>query len=156
MAAMARMDQEKRTVEVDRIKLIATLESNREKHLAEYKEAMEGYKSTLLTKIEEAYVDAKKQIKNEYDRIKAKVGKLTDEDIARQRDSVVLLDGIVVEMKVPRSYVKEYDAAIDMARWDVRETLDLTHAEFTCFVRDQWDWKSGFEAVSMMYKASAF
>ncbi len=152
MAAVARMDQEKRTVEVNRVKLIETLESNREKHLKEYKEAMEGYKSILLTKIEEAYTEAKKQIKNEYDRIKAKVGKLTDEDIARQRDSVVLLDGIVVEMKVPRSYVKEYDAAIDMAKWDVRETLELTHAEFTCFVRDQWDWKSGFEAVSMLYK----
>lgn len=43
-------------------------------------------------------------------------------------------------------------AAIDMAKWDIRETLVLTHAEFTCFVRDQWDWKSGFEAVSMLYK----
>ena len=45
------------------------------------------------------------------------------------------------------------DAAIDMAKWDVRETLELTHAEFTCFVRDQWDWKSGFEAISQIYRA---
>ena len=64
----------------------------------------------------------------------------------------IQIDGISVEMKVPRSYAKEYDAAIDMAKWDVRETLELSHAEFTCFVRDQWDWKAGFEAVSMLYK----
>ena len=56
-------------------------------------------------------------------------------------------------MRVPRCFKDEYDDAIDMAKWDVRETLVLTYAEFTCFVRDEWDWKSGFEAVSMIYKA---
>ena len=61
------------------------------------------------------------------------------------------MDSISVEMRVPRCYDKEYDAAIDMAKWDVRETLELTHAEFTCFVRDQWDWTSEFTAISAMY-----
>ena len=78
----------------------------------------------------------------------------TDADIAKQQDFVTLVEDVTIQMKVPRSYAKEYEAAIDMAEWDVRETLELTHAEFTCFVRDQWDWKSGFEAVSNLYKNS--
>lgn len=154
MAAIARMDQEKRTVEVNRLKLIETLEANRTKHVQDYEEAMAGYKAVLLSKIDEAFDDAKKQLETKYEKTKSRVSAFTDADIAKQRDSFTLIDDITVEMKVPRSYAKEYDAAIDMAKWDVRETLELTHAEFTCFVRDQWDWKSGFEAVSMLYKAA--
>jgi hypothetical protein len=153
MAAIARMDQEKRTVEVNRIKLIETLEANRKKHVEEYAQAMSGYKSVLLAKIDEAFDEAKKEIAAKYEKTKSKVSAFKDADIAKQRDSFTLIDGISVEMKVPRSYAAEYDAAIDMAKWDVRETLELTHAEFTCFVRDQWDWKSGFEAISQIYRA---
>lgn len=153
MTAIAQRYQEKRTVEVNRQRLIETLESNREKHVQDYEEAMAGYKAVLLTKIDEAFGDAQKQLHVKYEKTKAKVAAFTDADIAKQRDHFTLIEDITVEMKVPRSYAKEYDAAIDMAKWDVRETLELTHAEFTCFVRDQWDWKSGFEAVSMLYKA---
>ena len=153
MAAIARMDQEKRTVEVNRLKLIQTLGENRSRHIQDYQEAMSGYKSVLLSKIDEAFDDAKKQLEAKYEKTKARVAAFTDADIASQRDSLTLIDDITVEMKVPRSYAKEYDAAIDMAKWDVRETLELTHAEFTCFVRDSWDWKSGFESVTKLYKS---
>jgi len=148
------MDQETRTVEVNRIKLIATLEANRVKHIQDFNEAMTGYKAALLGKIDEAFSDAKKQLEVKYQKTKERVTEFNDADIAKQRDSFSILDGIAVEMRVPRSYVKEYDAAIDIAKWDVNDTLELTHAEFTCFVRDEWDWKSGFEAVSTMYKMS--
>lgn len=156
MAAVARMDQERRIVEVDRQKLIETLMANRTKHIADYEEAMAGYKTILLSKIDEAFDDAKKQLEVRYEKTRNKVVLFTDADIAKQRDSFVIIDGIVVEMKVPRSYAAEYDAAIDIAKWDVKPTLELTHAEFTCFVRDQWDWKSGFDAVSNLYKNGNF
>ncbi len=155
MAAIARMDQEKRTIQVNRLRLIETLEANRAKHIQDYEEAMAGYKAVLLSKIDEAFADAKKQLEVKYEKTKSRVSSFTDLDIAKQRDSFTLIDDITVEMKVPRSYAKEYDAAVDMAKWDVRETLELTNAEFTCFVRDQWDWKSGFEAVSMLYKVGS-
>lgn len=154
MAAMAQRDQEKRTIEVDRVKLVEMLESNRKKHIQEFDEAMTGYKSVLLAKIDDAFADAKEQLKSRHEKVKERVAAFSDADIAKQRDTFTLIDEITVEMKVPRSYAREYDAAIDMAKWDVRETLELTHAEFTCFVRDQWDWKSGFDAVSAMYKTA--
>lgn len=151
MAVMAKLDQESRTIEVDRQELIKTLESNREKHIQDYDAAMAGYKDLLLSNIDSAFENAKVAIAEKYEETKQKVTNFTDEDIAKQPDYFTLVDDITINMKVPRSFAKEYDAAIDMAKWDVRKTLELTHAEFTCFVRDQWDWKSGFEAVSTRY-----
>jgi len=152
MAAIAQRDQEKRLVEVNRLKLVETLELNLAKHIKEYDEAMAGYKMILLSKIDEAFEDAKKQLDSRYEKTKVKVASFTDADIAKQRDHFTIIDDITVEMRVPRSYAKEYEAAIDIAKWDVNETLKLSHAEFTCFVRDQWDWKSDFEAISSTYK----
>lgn len=152
MAAAAQRDAEKRTVEVDRLKLIATLESNRVKHIQDYDESMEGYKSTLLVKIDQAFEKAMKNIPVHHKAMKDGIIALATEDIAKQNDYFTIVEEQSITMKVPRSYAKEYDAAIDMAKWDVRETLELTHAEFTCFVRDQWDWKSSFDAVSAIYK----
>ena len=154
MAAAARIDQAKRTVEVNRVALIEALKENREKHIKEYEEAMAGYKSRLLESIDSAFEEAKCSLEKQYEKTVEKVRNLTDDDIAKQSDFMTLVDSVTVEMKVPRSYASEYDAAIDVAMWDVRETLELSHAEFTCFVRDSWEWKSRFEAVSAMYKAA--
>ena len=138
MAAIAQQDLRKRTVEVNRLKLIETLKSNRGKHVKEYEEAKAGYKSALLEK--------------QYEKRKVEIGAINDEDIEKQEDYVQLLAAVTIHMKVPRSFAKEYDAAIDIANWDVRETLELSHAEFTCFVRDEWDWKVEFTATSKMYQ----
>jgi len=151
MANMARNDQQNRTVEVNREELIKTLEANRAKHVREYEDAMAGYKSVLASKLEDAYTDAKAKIDKQYRRLKDRIDDMSDDEIGKQQDWFTLLDEISVQLKVPRSFADDYDAAIDIAKWDVRETLELSHAEFTCFVRDQWDWKSGFEAVSTQY-----
>lgn len=151
MAAMARHDQEKRTVEVNREKLVRILEENKTKHVQNYLKAKEGYKAVLLEKVEKAFSDARSTLEQKHLRVKRSIAEMTDDEIGKQRDHISIVDSISVEMKVPRCCDKEYDAAIDMAKWDVRETLELTHAEFTCFVRDQWDWTSEFAAVSALY-----
>jgi hypothetical protein len=155
MAGMAQQDLRQRKVEVNRAKLIETLKLNREKHIKEYEEAKAGYKSALLEKLENAVEEARKNIEKQYGKRKAEIGELTDDDISTQEDYVRLLDAVTIQMKVPRSYAKEYDAAIDIATWDVRETLELSNAEFTCFVRDEWDWKTEFAATSQMYMKAA-
>ena len=155
MANMARKDQAKRTVEVDRKELLSTLLENLENHTKDYKEAMAGYKSVLLSKIDQAFADAKIKLADKHAKTKAKVSKFNDQDIAKQSDYFQLVEQIGVEMPVPTSYEKEYRAAIDIAKWDVNDTLELTNAEFTCFVRDEWDWKFDFNNVSEMYKSFA-
>ena len=156
MARIAQMEQAQRTVVVDRVELVDRLEQNREEHLKDYTEAMHGYKKTLAEKLDDAFDDAFANAKTKlamiYASTKDRVAKFTDTDIEKQRDTFTFLDSIYVEMKVPRSYVKEYDAAIAMANWDVRETLELTHSEFTCFVRNEWDWSNDFALTSAIYK----
>lgn len=152
MAAMAQEDQKKRKVVVKRTELLTKLQENLERHVADYEEAMAGYKSVLLEKVDQAFEEAKKSLAERHEQVKTKIAKFNDADIAKQRDYFTLIDSVSVEMKVPRSYAAEYESAIDIARWDVNENLELSYAEFTCFVRDEWDWKSGFDAVSMLYK----
>jgi hypothetical protein len=155
MAAILQQDLRARKVEVNRVKLIETLKANKDKHIKEYEEAKAGYKAALLEKLDAAFEEAKKTIEKSYVKRKAEIGELTDEDIENQQDYVQLLAAVTVQMKVPRSYAKEYEAAIAVAEWDVRETLELSHAEFTCFVRDEWDWKVEFTTTSKMYAAPA-
>ena len=151
MAAAAQRDQEKRIVQVSRAKLIETLENNLKNHIKDYEDALKGYKGLLSSKIEDGYKKALATIEYNYKAAKERVASLTDEDITTQRDRFTFLDAIIVDMKVPRSYANEYQVAIDIFKWDVREIAELTYAEFTCFVRDEWDWQVEFKSISAMY-----
>lgn len=153
MASTAQRDQEARKVEVNRQELLKKLKENLAKHIVDYNNAMSGYKNLLSSKIDEGYVNAKVTIEENYNKIKEKVGKFTNEDISKQKDMFTIMDGIYVSMKVPKIFDKEYQMAIDIFEWDVREIVQLSYAEFTCFVLDQWDWQSEFKSISAMYKA---
>ncbi len=151
MANLAREDQQKRTVEVNRLKLVETLKANREAHNQNYLEAVEGYKALALEKLQDGYEAAKVKLDKNLDRGKLALEQFDPSSPKDSADWLVLVEGINVELRVPRNFSKEYDAAIDMASWDVRETLELTHAEFQCFVRDQWDWTTDFIRTTAIY-----
>lgn len=150
MANMAMRDQSERKIEVNREKLIVTLTANRASHVAKYQEAVDGYKEAALAKLGEAHKEAVKSLKKNVGRVKS----LIDDFDPTKRgvtDHMTLVNEISVQLAVPRNFEKEYDAAIDMAKWDVRETLELTHSEFQCFVRDQWDWTADFTRSTIAY-----
>lgn len=153
MAAVAQRDLEKRVVEVDRQALLVKLHENKAKHVADYEEAKAAYKQVLLAKIKDAFILAQTKLYERQDKLTKKIESLTDDQISEQNDFITLVESINIEMKVPRCYADEYDAAIAIAEHDVNPTLKLSYAEFTCFIRDQWDWKLGFDAVSTMYKS---
>lgn len=148
----AQKDQEKRITTVNRNELLNKLCDNLKKHIKDYDEAMKGYKSVLLSKIDLAFTKARKDLEAKNIAVVDKVRGLTDEDITKQSDRFIILDTIYVDMKVPRSYADEYRAAIDLFTWEVEETVELSYAEFGCFVRDMWDWQLEFKAISAMYK----
>jgi len=161
MANAARKSLEERTIEVNRRELLKTLLENKERHIQDYEAAVEGYKRHLLQKIQTAYEDTKKIIGNKHKKSIDLAESLESvEDIEKQTDFFIFNGPIVItlifhslsDMRVPRCYSKEYDAAIEIANWDVRDTIELTHAEFTCFVRDLWDWKMEFNTISQLYK----
>lgn len=155
MANLARRDQVNRSVEVNRLELLKTLESNKLKHVKEYEEAMAGYREALSDALNSVYARAKAKLDTAYGDLQVKISEMSEEDIKEQNDYTNLIGSVDVHLEVPRSFEADYDAAIDIAKWEVNDTMELTHAEFTCFVRDQWEWTSDFKMVTRSYGASA-
>lgn len=143
----------KREIEVNRVKLIQTLVTNKEKHIAEYQEAIKGYKEAAKTQLDLEIEKAKKKLENNYNQVIQKIEKFdpNDED---NTDYIQLVPNITIELPIPRLYSEEYDMAIEMAQWEVNDTMKLTYAEFNCFVRDNWDWRSDFVKISNAYISS--
>lgn len=148
--AMLDLDPERKTV-VDRSKLTQKLLSNKVKHIQRYEEAMAGYKDELRGKIEAAFKKAQEELPNRLSSILEKIDGLDEEGIRKQRDSFTVADAIYVEMPVPRLHADAYDAAIDMAHWDTRDTIELNNSEFQKFIRDKWDWSNQFHEVTGSY-----
>lgn len=151
MANLAMKDQSERTVQVNRMDLILKLKANRTAHFDAYNVAIEGYCEMAKEKLADAHVKAKLKLEENVRRGMESLDKFDPSQPGTQSDYITLVDAISVTLKVPRNFTKEYDAAIDMAEWDVRDELELTHAEFQCFVRDVWDWTNEFMAVSATY-----
>jgi hypothetical protein len=152
MANQAMRDQEERKIEINRKMLLSKLHQNREKHKADYLEALQGYKALALEKLEEAHNKAKRELQKNVARVRQDLEEF-DPNNPKTHDHLTLVNAIYVELRVPRDFTAKYDAAIDMVEWDVRDTLELTHAEFQCFVRDVWEWTEVFHTTNQLYKA---
>lgn len=151
MAAKALSNQMSRIVRVNRVRLIDTLQKNRENHITAFNEAMAGYKELALSKVEEAFQGIGDRLAKRKAEIIERVNSFTAETADNFSDYFVLLEQMVVNLKVPVSYAEAYDAAIDMATFDTRDELELSGAEFQCFCRDVWDWSHEFTATHLNY-----
>lgn len=151
MAGKALSNQMTRTVRVNRIKLLETLKSNREQHIAVFNEAMDGYKELALAKVEDAFIGLDRRLANRKKEMIEHIQSFTAETASKFSDYFVILEQVVVNLKLPVSYAEAYDAAIDMAMFDTREELDLSGAEFQCFCRDVWDWTYEFSNTNATY-----
>lgn len=151
MAAKALSHQMTRTVRVNRLKLLETLKANRQKHLEVFDAAMAGYKELALQKVEEAFAGLEARLEARKADMVARIQTFTPETADQFSDYLVILEQVAVDLKKPVSYVGAYDAAIDMADFDIRDDLDLSGAEFQCFCRDVWDWTYEFSAVNARY-----
>lgn len=154
MAHLAKQALQERETEVKREDLLKTLIENREKHVKLYHEALAGYKAAAAQKLREDGEKARHQLEKNLKHVAAEIEEFDPERPSRFGDHVVLIQQVVMTMPVPKCYAAAYDAAIDMARWDVNPTMKLSFAEFNCFVRDQWDWKSDFTETALHYTKS--
>lgn len=152
MAQKALGHQMTRIVRVNRLQLVATLEGNRKRHLQAFDEAMAGYKEAALAKVREAFVGLDARLRKREAEIIDRIGTFSAETADTFNDYFIVLEQIAVNLKKPVSYVDAYDAAVDMAKFDTRDELELSGAEFQCFVRDVWDWTHEFAAVNSTYK----
>jgi len=151
MANIAIKDQNARTVIVDRQDLFVTLVQNKSQHIRKYEEALKNYKQELLKKVKKSFEKAEKDLSIRKQELINRVANLTDEEVKEQDDYVVIINQVGVDMESPKCFSNEYEAAIDMVQWDTRDELELTAAEFNCFVRDKWSWSETFKISSLKY-----
>ena len=104
--------------------LLEHLRVNREKHIADYAEAMDVYRDLLIDKLTSALNKA-----------------CAKEDVSHH-----------IEIDRPTNYVKSYDDAIAMLEWNVETQVTLDQSEFKQFVQDEWAWTRQFGATASMYK----
>ena len=95
--------------------LITALQKNRETHISEHAEAVEGWIQELGERVNE---QADLLNKQEYDEI------TNFEDLPK-----------------PQSYLKQYDKTIRKLEMSLDEEVILSDHEFLQYVMDEWAWK---------------
>lgn len=119
-------DETMKTITVNKEKLIVTLEKNRHDHRQKFEGALTGYRKAAIAAFEKRL-----------ERIKA--GKSFD---------------LYVSLTEPKDQTKDYDRVIQMLKWDVADTVELTEKQFANYVQDRWDWTDRFSETEQMYRQS--
>lgn len=133
MRAALERGWEMRKVKVNKDELLVALKENREKHIREYQESVDGYKDMAIEEINRAM-----------NRLKQRVEELRAGEVMR-------LHAVGFDLEVPKNHQKDYDQVIKMVEMSVENELELSSDEFACYVMDDWEWKPDFERTSMSY-----
>jgi hypothetical protein len=115
------------SVKIDRDQLKTIVLENKQKHVAEYIEAVNDYKTAVL-KI------AKDNLK---------LAQTADMDKFKQIKSVPT---------PPQSYENDYNRAIRMLELSVETVIELEDEIFNQLVLDEWNWKFNFSLSNSTYK----
>lgn len=108
---------------MSKTELLEKLRENRDKHKADYDEAVANYR-----------VAAK-------DALRAEVKKIDrGEDFS-----------LSFQLPEPREFLDQYDRAIGMLEMSVDETIELEDHEYEQFVQDNWPWAGQFAAATAFY-----
>ena len=116
-----------RSVKINKTELLDIVITNKVKHVKEFNEAVEDYKTAAI-KVAEEHIKL------------AKTGDL---------EQIALIKAMPQK---PASYVKEYDRAIRMLELSVEDIIELESDVFNQLVLDEWSWKNMFVASNSMYK----
>ena len=117
-----------RNVNLNKLELLDILRSNKEKHIAEFKESVQDYTKAAL-KIAESNL------------LLAQSGDV--EQIAKIRSLPTK----------PTSYEDSYTRAIRMLELSVDDVIELEEHIFNQLVLDEWSWKMNFTASGALYKS---
>lgn len=153
MREMYDMGLPERTVTVNRKNLLEKLRENLTKHRREYEEAVAGYKTLARERLEKTKRKAETALADNFGRIKQKIDRFDPEDENGLADVVTIIQSQSFNLKVPKDHSDAYRVAIQMAEWEVSDTVELTQGQFQCFVLDDWDWQKEFQQVTKMYNS---
>ena len=116
-----------RNIVVNVAELANTLEENRNNHRAIFEEALANFKNKAIA-VFEVQIQA---IKN---------GKMPE---------------TYLRLPIPEEHTKDYDRALQMLAWHEEDTIELTEAEFTQYVQDDWGWRQSFVTNTASYTSGA-
>lgn len=112
-------------------KLLTTLKENREKHLQNYKTAVDLFKGQSLSLLE------------------SRISALKENQI---KD---LSQVLCFNLPVPVSYVQAYDEVIKMLEFSEQQEVEIDGNQYRAWVEDQWDWSHSFGASTLSYVEAA-
>ena len=113
-------------VKVNKETLLAALRENLKEHIAEFEEAMEGFKAQRIKDLQKYLREAKKEEGNVPNHI---------------------------SFSEPESHEDDYTTVISMLEMSVDEEVHVTMHEFQKYVEDNWSWKKTFEVTNALYKS---
>jgi hypothetical protein len=120
-------------VKMDKVKLLAIVTKNREIHIKEYNESVDGYKKEAIDKIES-------EMKN-----------LTDKVSSLKAGEFIKVMGISFNLPAPQSFQDEYDQTISMLQDSVDDNIILQRHEYNQYVLDKWEWTANFKHLNTRY-----
>ena len=119
-----------RAIKMNRLELLEIVRENKLKHIATFQEAIVDYKSLVL----------------EIATINHKLAETKDLAKFKQLKAIP---------SAPQSYEDSYQRAIRMLELSVDDTIEVEEDVFNQLVLDEWNWKRGFTATTMSYKAGS-
>jgi hypothetical protein len=133
MRAVLERGMQMREVKVKRLELLAKVRENRTKHVAEFADAVKGYKDAALKAIDGGMAKMRRNIEE------LKAGE------------TLQLSVIHFDLAVPVNHARDYDQVIAMLDMSVDDVLTIRSDEFACYVMDDWGWKEDFNNTKSLY-----
>lgn len=116
-------------VKIDRARLLARVQDNREKHRVEADDARRGY----------------------YEQLVEKAARIRREASMHLDDPGLPLKNFEINLIAPTSHLADYDTVIDMLDMSSEDVIEISQDEFRRYVRDEWPWKSMWSSNSQFY-----
>lgn len=113
-------------VTIKKTDLLDAVRKNRDTHEKEYLAAREGYRETVIKRLE-----------------------VTLEGV-RAGGSFDLAEFHALASK-PTSHTKDYDRVIRMMEMSTADEVTVSETQFSCYVLDEWNWKAQFALTNATY-----
>ena len=114
-------------VTVNRTRLLGTIKENKDKHIADYEEAIEGWKEQWAAKLNK-HCHEMNAGNGYWDK---KAGNCF--------------------LSKPVEHIQDYDQAIAMLDMEVNVEIVVSAEDIKHFVRDEWCWSEGFHTIVSGY-----
>lgn len=111
-----------RTIRVKKADLMNKIKENKERHIQEYKKAVDAYKKEALSQLEKLKVDAED-------------GKLN----------------LRLDLVVPVDSSENYDKILEMFEWEVEDIVELSQSEFREYIQDETDFARAAKFANSSY-----